>query len=358
MEYKIERANEKDGKEMLEIIESIPSKGMFELLYTRRPDAYSSYMKESDRVDIGVIRDNDQRIILQGACVTKDYYLNGKSYPIGYLGGVRKRPDSKEKFSWIRMVADTNQYLPCDMYYCSILDDNEHAKDVFLKKRENIPPFEMVCDYTTYIINPQAILRRKWNRSDEELIFRKACQSDLPRIHSFLNEEGRKYNFFPKIHDLEKDFYDLKIDNCFLLERNKEIIAFAALWNQCNFKQYVVAKYNKPLNYMKKLDKITQLLGYIPFPKENEVLDFYHLSFFLVKDHDLEIYKFFLYRIANEMRDRTNILIIGINNENTVKNEVYDKIKSLNFKSSLFFINFTDEKISLDNELFIECGLL
>ena len=58
-------------------------------------------------------------------------------------------------------------------------------------------------------------------------------------VYSFLKSEGQKYNFFPVIDDLES-FADLYIDNCYVLKSGKEIVGFTALWNQENYKQFVV----------------------------------------------------------------------------------------------------------------------
>lgn len=358
MEYKIERASEKDGKEMLEIIEALPSRGIFELLYTRRPDAYLSYLKESDRVEIGVIRDSNGGIAMQGACVIRDHYVNGECCTVGYLGGIRKRPDFKEKLNWMEMMFHARKHVPCDIFYCSILADNQLAMKYLTRKRKNVPQWEKICDYTTYVMNPRAIARKRWTSPDSGLVFRKADSEDLIRIHEFLDREGRKHGFFPRISHLELDYYNLKVENCFLLEREKRIVAFTALWNQSSFKQYIVTKYNKPLNYMRRVDKLTQLIGYVPFPREGEALDFPHLAFYLVENNDPDIYKYFLHRISREVKSKTKMVVIGVPSESAVKREVFDKLRSLNFQSTLFFVNFSEREIRFDNELFIECGLL
>ena len=358
MEYKIERASEKDGQEMLEIIEALPSKGIFELLYTRRPDAYSSYRKESDRVEIGVIRDGDGRIAMQGACVIRDYYLNGESCSVGYLGGIRKRPDFKENIDWMRMVFEARKQVSCDRFYCSILADNGLVMKYFKRKRKGIPQWEEVCDYTTYVINPRSIARKRWKLADDSLVFRRASQEDLPGIHEFLNREGRKHDFFTKISHLEQDFYGLRAEDCFLLERDEGIIAFAALWNQTDYRQYIVTKYNKPLNYMTRVDKLTRLLGYVPFPRENQVLDFPQLSLFLVENDDLGIYRHFLHKISREIKHDTHMMVIGLPNKSPAKQEVLDRIRSLSFGSTLFFVDFSGKEVRFDHKLFIECGLL
>lgn len=358
MEYKIERASEKDGKEMLEIIEALPSQGLFELLYTRRPDAYASYQKESDRVEVGVIRDEDGRIAMQGACVIRDYYLNGKEYSVGYLGGIRKRPDFKGNLNWMKMMLEAKAHVSCEMFYCSILADNGLVMKFFQRKRKNFPQWEKVCDYTTYVINPRAIAGKRWELAESNLTFRRASREDLPEIHEFLNREGSKHDFFPRVRQLEQDFHGLRAEDCFLLEKDHRIIAFTALWNQSSYRQYIVTKYNRPLNYMRRVNKLTQLLGYVPFPKENETLDFLQLALFLVEDDHIGIYKHFLYKIAREIKKQKNMTVIGIPKENPVKREVFDRIRALSFDSTLFFVNFSEEEIFPNHDLIPECGLL
>ena len=358
MEYKIERASEKDGKEMLEIIESLPAKGIFELLYTRRPDAYSSYKKESDRVEIGVIRDEDGRIAMQGACVIRDYYLSGAECSVGYLGGIRKRPDFKGNLNWMAMMFKAKKHVACDKFYCSILSDNDLVMKFFQRKRQNIPQWEKLCDYTTYVINPKAVAGKRWGLADNDLVFRRASGDDLAGIHEFLDREGRKHDFFPKVGNLEQDFYGLRVEDCFMLERCHRIVAFAALWNQTGYRQYIVTKYNKPLNYMRRADKLTRFLGYVPFPKENEVLDFPQLSLFLVENDDIGTYKHFLHRISVEIKRDKDMMVIGLPNENRAKREVFDRIRALSFGSTLFFVDLSAKEIHPKRDLFFECGLL
>lgn len=358
MKYKVEKASEKDGKEMLEIIESIPAKGPFELIYTRRPNAYLSYKKEGDRVNVGLIKDSKGKIVLQGACVVNDYYINNKICSIGYVGGFRKRKDFKEKFNWLELAVGDNTSNKCDYYYCSILTMNKHAKDVFTKKRNYMPNLEEMCDYMTYIINPKIILRKNWMPKKSKYIFRKVNKGDLKEVYEFLNKEGSKYNFFPYIKDIEKEFFDLHISDCYIMLEDKKIVSFCALWNQTSYKQYIVTKYNKPLNVFSKLSKITELMGYIPFPKVGEVLNFPLLSFMLTKNNNIELYKEFLYSLAQEIRKKYDMFVIGINTSSIINKQIYSKIRCLKFQSTLYFLNFSNKKLKHKNEFYIESGLL
>ena len=351
MKYKLIDANEKDGIEMLNLIEGISSKGLLELLYTRRPNAYLSYKMESDNSIIKLIKDKEKKIIFQGAAVINEYFLEGKKEKVAYVGGFRKDPNVKENLHWIELFGSIDKELPVDRYYCSILNENKHAKDVFTKRRSYWPDFEELCNYKTYIFNPKVVRKKNWNNN--KYVFRQVEEKDLDKVYKYLEKEGKKYNFFPCISDLRK-LCNLELKDCYILLDKDEIVAFTALWNQAPFKQYVVKKYNFPLNIMKKFSFITEKIGYIPFPKENQTFSFYHLSFFLVKGNDINIYKAFLKEICN-IYDSS--LVIGINNE-VIKEKIYESIRCLSFESTIYYINFKKNKTDFKKEFYIECALL
>ena len=53
-------ASAADGKEILRILESSAAQGGIELIYTRRPDAYESYKKESGEARVFVSKDGER----------------------------------------------------------------------------------------------------------------------------------------------------------------------------------------------------------------------------------------------------------------------------------------------------------
>jgi len=354
MKYKVEKATKKDGKEMLDIIEETASKGNLQLIYTRRPDAFLSYQKEKKDTEICIIKDNKGKIAVQGSCIVNDYYINGSTRSIGYVGGIRKRKGFKEKFNWVELFTKDISKRDCDLFYCSFLALNKHALEVFQKKREVMPELVPITKYFTYIINPKIIKFRKIN---SEFCFRKMEDKDKKKVVEFLNIEGCKYNFFPKVSNIEKEFPDLKINDCYILEKDDEIISFGGLWNQKEYKQYIVKKYGGFVKILSKIGAITECIGYIPMPKENEVLNFPTLSLFIAKDDNLEYYEYFLRCIAKEIAKKYKMFVIGIS-ENNKKNEIYKKLKSLKFDSLLFLVDFKGRNTKLEEDIHIECGLL
>jgi hypothetical protein len=70
-------AKPEDGKELSRILESSTNNGLVDLIYTRRPDAYESYLKEPGEPRVFVLR-KDGRIITTCAELVRDVYIGGK----------------------------------------------------------------------------------------------------------------------------------------------------------------------------------------------------------------------------------------------------------------------------------------
>ena len=356
MNCELVRATERDGQEMLEIIESRPTQGLFEVLYTRRPNPVTSYLLENCNTDVYVIKDGNGRIVLQGACAPHPVYIGGERKILGYINGIRKRIDFKEKIDWLRMMRDADTRVDYDYHYCSILLANKHAQKVFEKRRADMPNLAYICDYTTFILKPRK--SRDDNGSYNfgkfgKLDFRKAEKEDERPVVDFLIREGKSYDLFPCFERFE-EFYGLSVDDVYILRQNGEIVCACALWEQSGFKQYIVQKYNGILNFARKCSKKPTLLGR-PFPPIGKTLEFPYLTLFLAKNDDTEYYKIMLANIENIISEKYDMFLIGLT-KNNVKFPLFDKRKKLSFVSKLYLIS--EETPHLSDKVHVECGVL
>jgi hypothetical protein len=349
---KIEEACLEDGIEMLELIESESSSGIIELIYTRRPNAFESYKKECKDSKVAIIRDKKGKIAFQAACIPGCYHVDGKSVIAGYVGGIRKRNDYNGLINW-KDVVNFVEKQGLDIYLCSFLSGNEASEKMFFKKRDFMPELLPLCNYTTYIINPK-IFKKKLL---EGLTFRSINRDDIDNVHEFLKKEMMKYNFSPVVNNIT-DFSGLNLDDCYILERKGEILVFGALWNQKGFKQYIVEGYSKTLKMIQKFSFISGILGYIEMPEEGKEFDFPILSFFYSKDGNMEIYNLFLNQIAQAVRKKYKMFVIGICDDDPA-DSLYKKIRTINFKSKIYYTDFS-KKFNFDKTRpkRIECGML
>lgn len=357
MKYEVQQANAADGDKLLELIESEAAKGDLEILYTRRPNPVISYRNESMNTSIGVIRDETNTPCFMEVCIVRDYYLHEQKATLMYACGVRKKTGSGNNFNWLR---DAYQYETKDKTagFCSILDANLNALGVFGKKtRKFFPVLSKLCGYTTFLINPKAVKHCPQNG----LIFRRVEERDLPEVYRFLENEGKKYEMYPAVSDLEHQFSGLLIKDCYILTQDGEIAAFGALWNQRHYRQYIVKRYGGIYRYLRKAAGITEKFGYIYLPPEGQTAQVLTLTLMTCKDGDTSLYSVLLSCLAKQaIQAGCPILVAGMS-ENNHYYQAYRKLRSVRFDSTIFTVEVRGNQLPLpdaEREIHIECGYL
>ena len=190
--------------------------------------------------------------------------------------------------------------------------------------------------------------------------FRQATTADTKKLSAFLNEEGKKKDFFPVINSLDQ-FYNLKIENFYLLLDGNNLLAVACLWNVSPYKQYTVLKYGALMKFLRIANPLLQAIKYVKLPKENESINFPFLSFFISKNDDLTNYKI-LFNEMNKVASKDYGYLCIALPENHFAIDIFKKIKSLNIGSTLYEVSFVknlkeNPSISFDN-VFTENALL
>lgn len=348
------RAMPEDGQEILRILESSAAKGSIELLYTRRSDAYASYQKEFGEAQVFISKDG-HRIVGTAAELIREVYIGGEPAKSAYVCGLKKDADYDGNVGFGVRFIKSLQREDIDFYYFSVVADNTQAQKMF-GKGKRLLSMEPFAEYTTYILNPKV----KIGSAGHGYRFRRAEESDLPRLLAFLNEEGKKRDLFPVIRDV-KQFHGLRVEDFYLLEDGDQILSAGALWNQGDYKQYVVKHYRGIMKLARFANPLLSLLGYIKLPKEDRPLDFPMLAFFLSREDDPAYYRAFLYEIRKEIGKRYSMFVIGLPKTHFAA-PMFNKLPGIRFDTKFYSITFpwsdqTYREVRADN-FYPECGLL
>lgn len=354
MNESVYKATPADGAEILRILESSAAQGSMELLYTRRPDAYSSYMNEPGEARVFVSRDGE-RIVGTCAELIRDVYIGGELRKAAYICGLKKDADYDGSVGFgVRLLKDFCR-PDIEFYYCSVVSENTDAQNMFEKSRRIIS-MEPFADYTTYILSSNIRIKTSKHR----LTFRRATQEDEVELLAFLNREGSKKDLFPAFTSYDQ-FPNLSIHDFYLLTEGDRILCAAALWNQTGYKQYVVKQYRGFMKAARLFNPLISMLRYIRLPKENTSLDFPMLSFFLCQN-DSEIHaRIFLHEIIAQIRRSYGMFVIGLPGGHFLT-PILEKLPSIHFDTKLYRIILpwsTSPFITPDvRQLQPECGLL
>ncbi len=358
-------ADENDGEDILSIIERLSFKGNLALMYTRRPDAFSSLKSEGDDVDIIVCKDTKMdKTIGFGACSVNELFINGEPKKTGYLFGLRglteysrKYPLLHKGYQYLKKVYE-NKSIP--LFITTILEDNFYAQKMLEKKRVFMPNYIKIGAYNVYSIKPKKKRNPKSN-------LRKATKDDIPAIVRFLNERGKHFQLFPVLKEediLNGRFRDLSYDDFYILfdEEGKEILATGALWKQNAYKQYIVMHYGGIYKWIRLFSFLFKFMGYPTLPEAGQQLNFSTLSFWAVKDNDIIVFKRFIDNISTYAYEKADILTIGIPDGNPFK-EIIETYRRFTYRSLIYSVDWKKNEKSIpiiddDKPLYLECGLL
>jgi len=228
-----EVATPEDNKELLEILEDAAFQGNISLLYTRRPDPYSSLQKEGERVDIVICRDIEYgKIVGFGACALRKLFINGKAENVGYLFGLRIRRAYLRKYPLLHrgygFLHTLHHENTIPLYITTILADNLYAQKLLEKRRPLMPSYVSYGSYEVYALK----VSKASSRSGPQL--RTAQKPDIPALVQFLNEYGSQSQFFPVIEARaleEGSMHEISVTNFYLLcDEREKILAAGVLW--------------------------------------------------------------------------------------------------------------------------------
>lgn len=347
-------ARKEDGADISRLLESPVDAGLIQAIYTRRPDAYESYMMESGESRVFVVR-RENRVVGTCAELIRDVYVHGEVKRSAYLCGLKRDPGYRGLIPLGSGFFNALQRPDIDFYYCAVLANNRDVMEKFEKKR-NIFSFRPVASYTSYILNPSIRTREEAN----PYAFRQAAAGDAAAIVDFLNTEGGKKDLFPYVRSLE-DYYGLHVEDFYLLEDGLGIKACGAIWNNTSYKQFTVKKYRGIMKPARLLNPLLSLIGYAQLPRENEPLDLPILAFFLSRDDSEDGYRVLFHRIKNEIRKRYSMFLVGLPAQHVIAS-VLKGLPKVTLESVIYELRFSDrsdEAPVIDRErIYTESALL
>lgn len=365
--FTFELATPDDGQELLEILEDAAFKGKISLLYTRRPDAYQSFIHEGPRVDIVVCRDQQQgKIVGFGACALRQLFVNGIPRPVGYLFGLRTRREYMRKYPLLHkgygMIPMLHKEIEVPFYLTTILEENSYARRLLEKRRASMPAYLPYGSYTVYTVF-QSTRSKPPNLYPWH--FRHAQPNEAQRIVNFISKHGRSSQFYPVLQeqDLQSPTLPgLNIERFYvLLDEHNEILAAGAIWDQTSYKQYVLQGYDGIFRLIAPASRIFPLFGFPAFPAPGSVLRFFTLSFWAVKHQDPDIFRRFFQAIAHAASDYP-FFLMGLYEHHPFRH-IVEQRQHVRYTSRLYLVSWDKEprilqSLDPDRIPYLECGLL
>jgi hypothetical protein len=253
----VDRAAPADDEAIRGLLRRQPMPGRISLSFEREPNFALGCAVTGDHHDIVVARAGEGREVV-GVAVrsTRRVFINGVEQRVGYLGQLRV--DDRFRGRWLvsrgfSLLADIDRADPVPVYLASIVDGNDEATGVLVRRRRSsFPAFHEVTSYRTLAL---ALRRSRRTAPGEEEIVA-ASPEQIPALIGFLRTHGRRRQLFPAwTEDAVRNFapLGLSIDNIRVARRDGRVVGVIGLWDQSAYKQAVVRGYSgwlKPAGWL------------------------------------------------------------------------------------------------------------
>jgi hypothetical protein len=362
--FVMQQAGEADSAEILSVLEENPLPGPISLIYTRRPDAYRSFMAEGRETFLFICRDTQEgRIAGLGAGAIHECLVGRRPEKMVYLFGLRIRQEYLAKRVLVmlpgayRSLVEHFQSQGVRHFLTVVLADNLPALRLLTRERSRMPRCTFLCPYHTMVF----LTRRRAPSLPSPLAFRRATSTDRSTIQDFLSTEGGHCDFFPSgpggLFDppegLSWESFRL------LTDRQGRILACGAVWDQTAHKQYIVAGYNGALRWLHLVSPLLRLLGYPPMPRPSSIVPFFALAFWCVRENRPEHLKRFLDCLAYEARDYP-YFVTGVPEAHPL-GPALNRWKFLGYDSHIYMVGdhvAPEDAARLGKSPYLECGWL
>jgi hypothetical protein len=361
--FHFERARPTDGAELEEILELQHFTGRIGLAYNRRPDALASFLLEGDPVEVIVCRDGTKgRVAGLGVSAVRSLFVNGLPREVGYLCGLRARPEYIRATTVLHRGYARLRELearPPSFFLTSILEENLYARRLLEKKRPFMPVYAPLCAYTVFAMATGSLPRRAAERG-----VRPASASDLTRLVSFLCDHGKGQQFFPVVAENSlgrPPFTTLRVEDFLLCEREGRIAAAAALWDQRSYRQFRVTGYGGLLRLARPLSGLLPLWGLPALPRAGEDVGYLTLCLMAVSGNDPALFEQLL-QGAIAAAHRVPVLVAGVAAGHPLE-AVLAARRHISYRSRIYLVFWPEQgaaasAVRRDVPLHIECGLL
>jgi ribosomal protein S18 acetylase RimI-like enzyme len=280
--FRFELAGPPDDAELRALLAATPMPGAISIGFRREPSFFDAGAVDGRFRQVVAARDSTSGAIVgMGTRTVSPRFVRGTPQPIGYLSGLRVRPEYRNIGLVARGYAFFKQ-LHADgrtpLYLTTIAADNHRALELLTSGRAGLPRYHPLGEFHTLAFS----LRRRATtlKSPHGVEIRTATESDLPAIMAFFAETGPARQFFPclDVNDFGNAsglYRGVALSEMNVAIRGGRIVGTLGVWDQRSFRQMVVAGYHRGLALARPAINLwSRLRGGPHLPRPHEPLPY------------------------------------------------------------------------------------
>jgi hypothetical protein len=210
-------------------------------------------------------------------------HVNGRPERLGYLGGLRVRNHHRHRIRHLRdgyhsvePLAPAQGTVP--WWWTVVADGNAAARRLLEAGLPGLPAYHWQGDYVTFVLPA--------SRGRSLGLWRTARREDVAAIVALHNRQAASYHCSPVLDAATVE--RIGVEQFLVHERDGEMLASVALWNQDGFKQVIARQYRQPLQaLLPAYNLYARLTRRVPLPPVGDALRQTFLAFLALADAGL-----------------------------------------------------------------------
>jgi hypothetical protein len=272
-------ATQADDAAIRRLLRDNPMRGAIDLTFEREPD-YSRSAKLAGGRDQTIVGYVGDRLACVGRCTQRRCWVNGCESRAGYLAELRLDQSERGRFGLLRdgyrFFHELQRDAPADLYFTSIVADNERARRLLERGVRGLPAYSYLAGLDTVLVAVPGARRRS------KLHVEFATPDLVPDMLDLLNSGARRRQLaavWDRETLLSLDEWGLPLSRWRLAFDGGDLVACGALWDQRAFRQTVIRGYSMPLSLARPLlNAAAGMLGWPRLPRPGSILPHAFLS--------------------------------------------------------------------------------
>ena len=363
----IQLATQADDEELRRLMAEVPMPGRVRVAYCRSPSFFNALWVEGRTSQVIVGRDSlTGRLAGMGARSIKPMYVNGRETNVGYLSSLRVAEPYRRTPNLARgyeKLSELHRDGQARFYLSTILSDNRVAQRL-TTARKRLPAYHDVGEFRSLAISLSQRIRSNTNG---HLCIRPATCNDAPILARFLNEQGRRRQFFPAYS--QSDIFcrggllpGLVPDDVLMAFSAERLEGVVAGWDQKDFRRSMVTGYTGWLAKTRLLYNLyARGIGLPVLPPVGAVLDYCYLALVCVRGDDREVFAALLKRLIRYKQRSFSFIMAGMHERDPLL-PVLSQLRHWEYLSRMYVVCWQDGEpffAELDDRIpYLELGAL
>ena len=345
MKFEFRIAEPRDDEALRELVAAHPVPGSIQMTFEREPSYFLGSGTMGDSCTTIVAVESTSGELAGTACIARaERYIKGVPTVVGYIGQMRAAEKYRGYMLPLRGMLSLKETLLANqpaLFFTVIPNENVTTKAIFTGNlRRSFPKLTEVAQLVMIGIDANRF------RAAPPGIVKSGSRELLPRIVSFLNDQGNRREFYPvyKNSDFRRGVRTRGFlpSDFLLVEEGDRIIGVAGLWNQTGYKQSVVQGYRGFLRTIKPIyNAFAPMFSMSRLPNPGEPVRSAFFSFLAIQDDEPGIlYALIGAACADARRQNLDYVILGLSEGDPLLTAAR-KYFHISYRSTMYAFSFS-----------------